>query len=119
MYSGYGITFDSAGSWSFDNDTARNVIVFGVDNCSSSHAENRENNFLVLGEGPTLRINGRFGSSEKRFRIDFSNAYADFCLNLHYNAKNSFFFFLVEKKSLSLKPKIKMLTFQHNFVLEF
>ena len=32
MYSGYGITFDSVGSWSFDNDTARNVIIFGVDN---------------------------------------------------------------------------------------
>ena len=23
VYSGYGITFDSAGSWSFDNDFAR------------------------------------------------------------------------------------------------
>ena len=35
LYSGYGITFDSAGFWSFDNDTARNVIIFGVDNSSS------------------------------------------------------------------------------------
>ena len=32
VYSGYGMTFDSASSWSFDNDTARNVIIFGVDN---------------------------------------------------------------------------------------
>ena len=32
VYSGHGITFDSAGSWSFDNDFARNVIIFGVDN---------------------------------------------------------------------------------------
>ena len=31
VYSGYGITFDSGGSWSFSNDTARNVIIFGVD----------------------------------------------------------------------------------------
>ena len=29
--SGYGITFGSADSWSFNNDTARNDIVFGVD----------------------------------------------------------------------------------------
>ena len=36
---GYGITFDSAGSWSFDNDSAKNVIIFGVDNSSLSHAE--------------------------------------------------------------------------------
>ena len=26
VYSGYGITFDSAHSWILDNDTARNVI---------------------------------------------------------------------------------------------
>ena len=37
VYCGYGKTFDSAGSWSFDNDFARNVIIFGVDNSSSSH----------------------------------------------------------------------------------
>ena len=40
VYSGYGITFDSAGSCSFDKDTARNVIIFGVDNSSLSHADN-------------------------------------------------------------------------------
>ena len=38
MYSVYGITFDSAGSWSFDNNIARNVIIFGVDNSLSTHA---------------------------------------------------------------------------------
>ena len=61
MYSGYGITLDSAGSWSFDNDTTRNVI-FCVDNSSSSHADNCKNNFLVLGQGPTYRINRSSGS---------------------------------------------------------
>ena len=30
VYSGYGITFDGVGSWSFINGTARNVIIFGV-----------------------------------------------------------------------------------------
>ena len=57
MYSGYWITFDSAGSWSFDSAIARNVIIFGVDNSPSSHADNQKNNSLVLGEGPTFRIN--------------------------------------------------------------
>ena len=47
VYSGYGLTFGNAGSWSFDNDTARNVIIFGVDNSSSSHADNSKNNFLL------------------------------------------------------------------------
>ena len=31
VYSGYRITFDSAGSQSFDNDFDRNVIIFGAD----------------------------------------------------------------------------------------
>ena len=34
VYSGCGITFESTGSWSFGNDFARNVIIFGVDNSS-------------------------------------------------------------------------------------
>ena len=34
MYSGYGITFDGAGEWSFSNDSARSVKIFGVDNNS-------------------------------------------------------------------------------------
>ena len=29
---GQGIAFDGKRYWSFDNDTARNVIIFGVDN---------------------------------------------------------------------------------------
>ena len=56
VYSGYGITFDSAGSWSFDSDTARNVM-FGVDHSSSSHGGNHQNKFLILSEGPTFGIN--------------------------------------------------------------
>ena len=48
VYSGCWITFDSAGFWSFDNDTARNVIVFGVDNSSSSHSDNCKNNLILI-----------------------------------------------------------------------
>ena len=39
---------------SFDNDSARNNIILGVDNSSSSHADNLKINFLVIGEGPIL-----------------------------------------------------------------
>ena len=48
VYSRYRITFDSRGFLSFDNDTARNVIIFGDDNSSSSHADNRKNNFFSV-----------------------------------------------------------------------
>ena len=66
VYSGYGIAFDGKGKWSFGNDLARNVIIFGVDNSLSSHTDNLKNDFLILGEGPTFCINGSFGASEKK-----------------------------------------------------
>ena len=67
IYRGYGITFGSAGSWSFEDNFARNVIIFGADNSSSPHSDNRKNNFLILGQGPTYGINENIGSSEEKF----------------------------------------------------
>ena len=55
------MTFHSAGSRNFDNDFARNVIIFGVDNGSSYHSDNRKNNFSILDEGPAYGINKSFG----------------------------------------------------------
>ena len=66
MYSGYGISFNGAGSWSFNNDSAKNVIIFGVDNSSSWNTDNPKENFLILSEGPTYGINGSFGSPQKK-----------------------------------------------------
>ena len=55
LYCRYGITFYSAGSLSFDNGFARNVIIFDVDNSSWSHSGSGRNNLLILGEGQTLK----------------------------------------------------------------
>ena len=63
---GRGIALDGEGAWSFDNDTALNVAIFGVDNSSSSHTDNRKGNFLVLDEGPTCGINGSHGAAGKK-----------------------------------------------------
>ena len=92
MYSGYRIAFDTAGSWSFGYDFARNVVIFGVDHSSSSHTDNRKNNFLVLDDGPTVDINGKVGTAEGNFSIDFSKAKAEFCLSLNYKGDNSYLF---------------------------
>ena len=70
--SGYGIRFDSGGFWSFRNENARNFIIFGVDNSSSSHSDNFKNNFLILDEGLTYGVNGSLGSPQKKFDITFS-----------------------------------------------
>ena len=47
VYSGYGITFDSEGSWRFDDDFASNLITFEADNSSSSHSENKKKTFNI------------------------------------------------------------------------
>ena len=82
VYSGYGRAFDATGSWSFGNDFARNVIIFGFDNSPLSHTDIRKSNLLILGEGPTYGINGSFSSPEKIFSISFSKARTNFCLSL-------------------------------------
>ena len=92
VYSGYGITFDSGDSFSFGNDFARNVIIFGVDNSSSSHSDNRKNNFLALGEGTTYGINGSFQSPQNKFSINFTKTNIKSSLRLYYNADNIYLF---------------------------
>ena len=89
MCIGYGITFHGAGLWNFGNEIARNVVIFGVDNSSWFHTDNRKKYFLVLGEGDTIGINGSLSGTEKKFGINFSKAKIKFCLSLHYNGDNS------------------------------
>ena len=52
IYNDWGIAFDG-GSRSFDNDYARNVVIFGVDNSYHLIGIIEKNNFLILGEGLT------------------------------------------------------------------
>ena len=42
------IAFDGAGSLSFGNDFARNVVIFAIDNSSSSHAEKIQKYFFSI-----------------------------------------------------------------------
>ena len=61
-----GMAFDGKGSWSFGKDFARNVVIFGIDNISSSHTDSwKKTKFSVLVEGPTQYINGSTGTAEK------------------------------------------------------
>ena len=65
LYSGYGTALNGKGEWSFGNDYARNVVIFGVDISSSSHTDNQKNEFSILDEGDTFGISGSFGAPEK------------------------------------------------------
>ena len=52
-------------------NVARNVVIFGVDYSSLSQTNNRKNNVLVLGKGPTQEINDSTGAAEKKFVLIF------------------------------------------------
>ena len=108
-YIGYEIAFDVEGLWSFGNDFAMNVVTFSVDS-SSSHADNRKNNFFVLGEGPADDIVGSVGAAEKKFGISFSKAKTKFYFRLYYSGDDSYLF-------VNGKKQIKKIsTFQIKFV---
>ena len=80
------------GSWRFGDDFARNVVIFGVDNSSSSHTDNRKNNFLVLSEGQTQGINDNTSETEKIFSINFSKENTKFCLSFHHNGDERYLY---------------------------
>ena len=50
---------------------ARNVVIFRVDYSSLSQTNNRKNNALVLGKGPTQEINDSTGAAEKKVVLIF------------------------------------------------
>ena len=41
IYNDQGKAFDGKGSWNFDNDFTRNVVIFGVNNSSSFQTDNQ------------------------------------------------------------------------------
>ena len=91
-YSGYGIGFDRKGEFSFSNGFGRNCIIFGADMSSSSHANNKKSNILVIGKDFVQGINGTTIYAEKFYSINFTENNKKFCLSLHYNGANSYLF---------------------------
>ena len=53
QYFGYGVGFESSGSFTHPDDgkNAKNVVVFGADMSNSRHATNKTESVLVLGHG--------------------------------------------------------------------
>ena len=92
-YSGYGIGFDRKGTFSFlSGGFGCNAINFGVDMSSSIHVDNKKKYILILGEGPTQRLDGTTLTAEKMYSINFTENNKKFCLSLHYNGTNSYLF---------------------------
>ena len=115
VYSGYKIADDEESEWSFDNDYARNVIIFGVHNSSSSHTNNLQNNFLILGEGDTLILILVLLYQKKSLVLILVKKTQHFAW-AYIIMLTKVICLLMEEKYLNLKPTIKMLTFQLDFV---
>ena len=86
-------------------------------NSSLSHSDNCKNNFVELGEDTTCEVNGSFGSPEKKFSINFSQAKTKFRLILHYNAENSCLF--VNTKEIFKLKNFKADSKNVNFLTQF
>ena len=81
----------------FENDFARNVMIFAVDNGLSNHSDNRKNNFSILDEGPAYGINT-----------------SKICLGLDDNVHNSYL--IINGKEIS---KFKVGDKHFNFQTQF
>ena len=91
-YCGYGIGFDRRSSFSFPGGGfGQNVLVLGADMSSSAHIDNKKNDILDLGIGPTHGLEDAL-TAEKMYSINFTVTKKQFCLSLHYNGANNYLF---------------------------
>ena len=92
-YSGYGIGSDKEGEFSFGTSGfGRNCIIFGADLSSSSHANSKKNNILLLGKDFVQGTNGTTIYAKKLYSINFTENNKKFSLSLHCNGANSYLF---------------------------
>ena len=61
------------------------------------HIDNRKKDILVLGKGPTQGLGDTTITAEVEYSINFSRLNKIFCLSLHFNGSNSFFFVNAQK----------------------
>ena len=108
-YKGYGICFDEGGTFSKGNiNNERNVLIFGVDESSLVHANNKANNIYVMGDLFVQGINDTTLYAEKVYSLNFSQASKKFVLSLHYNGDDSYLF-VNGKQELKFKCKTENL----------
>ena len=58
----------------------KNVIMFGIDMSSSVHLNNKGKDILILGKGPTQRLDHTVLLAEAQSSINFSRSNRKFCL---------------------------------------
>ena len=97
-YKGYGICFDERGTFSIGNiNNGRNMLIFGVDESSLVHANNKANNIYVMGDLFVHGINDTTLYAEKVYSQNFTQPSKKFVLTLHYNGDESYCLIMVNK----------------------
>ena len=92
-YKGFGICFDEGASFSEGIiSNGKNVLIFGVDESSLVHANNKANNIYVMGDLFVQGINDTTLYAEKIYGQNFTQPSKKFVLSLHYNHNDSYLF---------------------------
>ena len=108
-YKGYGICFDEGGSFSKGNiSNGKNVLIFGVDESSLVHANNKANNIYLMGDLFVQGTNDTTLYAEKIYSQNFTQPSKKFVLCLHYNGNDSYLF-VNDKQELKFKAKTSQL----------
>ena len=72
-YKGYGICFDEGGLFSIGNiNNGKNLLIFGVNESSLVHANNKDNNIFVMGHAFVQGINNTTLYAEKMYSQNFT-----------------------------------------------
>ena len=72
-YTGYGIGFDSRSEFLFtDRSIGKTVTTFGADMSSSVHIDNKNKDFLILGEGLTKGLDDTALTAEAKYPINLT-----------------------------------------------
>ena len=67
-------------------------MIFSADMSSSVHIDNKQEDILILGKGPSDRLDDTILMAEKEYSINFTKQQRMFCFCLQYNGSNSCIF---------------------------
>ena len=80
----------------------KNIIIFGVPNSSSAHIDNKKKDVLILGKGPTQRLDDAMLTTEAQNSIDFSRSNRKFCIIMGATG----FYLLMSQKYINSKKMV-------------
>ena len=82
VYTSYGIGFNLRSEFSLPDGSRReNAIIFGADMSSSVHIDNKGKDILLLGKGPTQRLEYTTLTAETKYPINFTQSRRRFLLS--------------------------------------